>query len=134
MIIKKTTEEVINIYYGIENFIKKDVEMPRNFVWYLEENQEKLHSIVHRFEKLRDKKLEPLKEKGAFEQAENEQIKVKAEYVDEFLKIEAELQELLDIENEIDIKTVCKNDVPEKISNKDWNAIKFMCTDEEVVQ
>ena len=124
MIIKKTTEEVINIYYGIENFIKKDVEMPRNFVWYLEENQEKLHSIVHRFEKLRDKKLEPLKEKGAFEQAENEQIKVKAEYVDEFLKIEAELQELLDIENEIDIKTVCKNDVPEKISNKDCVQMK----------
>lgn len=125
------TKTIIELYNAVENFIQKDIELPVQFSWDLETNSETLKCIVEKFERNRSKILTPLQEKNAFENLDNNQIKVKAPYVKDFEQAMKKINEYLTVENEIEIKTVKKEDIPSSISVKDLRAIKFMISDTE---
>ena len=129
MKINMKTSEVIKIFEDISEFLKKDIALPKQMIWDLDENYENLHHIVDKFEKHRKKLIEPLNEKHAFEEIESNKIKVKEEFMEDFMKIDKEINEYLDTENELEIKTANKKDLPETFSFKDWKALKFMCID-----
>lgn len=131
MKIKMKTSEVIENFENITNFLKKDIALPKQMIWDLDENYETLHHIVDKFENRRNKIISPLNEKNAFEQLEDKTIKVKEEFTEEFIKANAEIEEYLNTENEIEIKTANKKDLPDTFSFKDWKALKFMCIDEK---
>lgn len=128
---KKTllTNEVLEIYFGIEEFVKKDINLPVQFAWDLEDNSNTLKAIVSKFEHHRDELLSSLKEKDAFEPLENNVFKVKKPYEEEFKKISQEIENYANTKNEIEIKTVCKDEIPDSISVKDLRALKFMICD-----
>lgn len=120
------TNEIINIYYALEEFIKKDVSLPTQFAWDLDDNIETLKNIVVKFEKYREKLLQPLNDKNAFEQLENGNIKVKGIYSKEFISVTEEINKYLDTVNEIEIKLIDKNSLPDTLSVKDLRALRFM--------
>lgn len=130
---KKTinTKTAIELYNAIEEFIQKDIDLPVQFAWDMETNSETLKHIVEKFERNRAKILTPLREKDAFEDIDNNQIKIKAPYVKEFEQAMKKINEYLTVENEIEIKTVKKEDIPSSISVKDLRAVKFMIADAE---
>lgn len=125
------TKTIIELYNAVENFIQKDIELPVQFSWDLETNSETLKCIVEKFERNRSKILTPLHEKNAFENLDNNQIKVKEPYIKEFEQAMKKINEYLTVENEIEIKMVKKDDIPSSISVKDLRAIKFMISDTE---
>ena len=127
MKINMTTSEVVDLFKNITDFLKKDMTLSRQFVWDLEDNYEIMKKIVDRFEKHRDELFSPLSEKNAFEVIEDGKVRVKNEYRDEFIKANNEAEEYLNTVNDIEIKTVDKNSVPDNLSVNDWRAIKFMC-------
>lgn len=123
------TGEVLERYSAIEEFIKKDISIPAQFAWNLEDNQERFKAVAERFEKHRQELLQPLQQKGAFKPTDDGRTVIKNEYIEEFNDICKKLDDFLLTENEFEIKTVPKNDVPEMISPKDLRAIKFMISD-----
>lgn len=125
------TRTAIELYNAIEEFIQKDIDLPVQFSWDMETNSETLKHIVEKFERNRSKILAPLQEKNAFENLDNNQIKVKAPYVKEFEEAMKKINEYLTVENEIEVKMVKKDDIPSSISVKDLRAIKFMISDAE---
>lgn len=125
------TKTIIELYNAVENFIQKDIELPVQFSWDLETNSETLKCIVEKFERNRSIILTPLQEKNAFENLDNNQIKVKEPYIKEFEQAMKKINEYLTVENEIEIKMVKKDDIPSSISVKDLRAIKFMISDTE---
>ena len=130
---KKTinTKTAIELYNAIEESIQTDFDLPVQFAWDMETNSETLKHIVEKFERNRAKILTPLREKDAFEDIDNNQIKIKAPYVKEFEQAMKKINEYLTVENEIEIKTVKKEDIPSSISVKDLRAVKFMIADAE---
>lgn len=126
---KFLTKNVLQIYSDLESFINKDIDLPIQFAWDLEDNAEKLKSIVEKFYRHRDKIMQPLLDKNIFEEINNNQIKVKKPYIKDFEKANEEINKYMETENELEIKTVSKNDIPKSISVKDLRAIKFMISE-----
>lgn len=125
------TREVVELFEDITEFLKKDVALPKQMIWDLDENYSNIKKIAERFEKHRTDLLKPLNEKKAFESLEDGKVRVKNEYIDEFMKADEEVNEYLDTENELEIRTASRKDVPDTLSYKDWKALKFMCVDEK---
>ena len=126
MKIKLKTQEVLEKYNLIEEFIKKDINIPVQFAWNLEDNQEKFKTVVDRFEKHRQELLQPLNDKGAFQPTDDNRMAVKNEYIKEFNEVTKKLNDYIMTDNELEIKTVSKDQIPDMISSKDLRAIRFM--------
>lgn len=129
MKIKMTTLEVIERYQVIEKMISEQESLPIELAWNLEDNQEEFKKVVEKFEKHRDKIMSPMNEKGAFIDCGDGKLKVKEEFRDEFLKLNDEINKLLTIVNEIEIKTCKKELLPQQIKVNNLRAIKFMIKD-----
>ncbi len=123
---KYKTTQVIEMFNALNEFINKDITLPANFAWIIDDNYEELKKVVLKFDKYREKLFKPLNEKDAFESNKENQIIVKTEYVDEFTKLTEEINSVLALDNELEIKIANRSDVPLMISNKDLRAIKFM--------
>lgn len=132
MKIKIKTSEVVEHFNDISNFFKKDIGLPKQVIWDLDENYESFHRIVDKFEKYRNKLIQPLNEKHAFEPSSEgkDKVIVKEEYIEEFMAMSKELEEYLETENEIEIKTINKKEIPDILSFNDWKALKFMCVND----
>ena len=98
------TKEAIELYNNLEEFIKKDIDLPAQCVWDMEDNSEALKKIVDKFNNMSNKMLQPLRDANAFTALDNGNVKVEKEYVDEFKKVNDELAKCLETDNEIDIK------------------------------
>lgn len=127
MKIKWTTNEVIEKYKEIEEFVQSDKEFPLELAWDLEENQEKFKAIVEKFERYRTGIIQKLQEHNVFEITEDNKTIVREEHIKEFQEANEKVDKLLAIENEIEISTYEKDKgLPNEMSVKDIRAIKFM--------
>lgn len=120
------TSQIIDMFNALNEFIDKDITLPVNLAWIIDDNYEELKKIILKFDNYREKLLKPLNEKNAFELKNDNQIIVKTEYVDEFNDISKKINSALALDNELEIKTANRSDIPTMISNKDLRAIKFM--------
>ena len=120
------TKEAIELYNNLEEFIKKDIDLPAQCVWDMEDNSEALKKVVDKFNNMSNKMLQPLRDANAFTALDNGNVKVEKEYVDEFKKVNDELSKFLETDNEIDIKMISKSDLPSTLSVKDIRALRFM--------
>ena len=120
------TKEAIELYNNLEEFIKKDIDLPAQCVWDMEDNSEALKKVVDKFNNMSNKMLQPLRDANAFTALDNGNVKVEKEYVDEFKKVNDELSKFLETDNEIDIKMISRSDLPYTLSVKDIRALKFM--------
>lgn len=125
-VIVMTTGEVVSTYEMLENFVSKDTTLPLQFAWDIEDNIESFKKIVLKFEKHKNDLLKPLNEKNAFQFIGDGKVKVSDECIPEFNSVTEKINELLNIENEVTIKTVSKENLPNSISNKDLRALRFM--------
>lgn len=123
---KYKTAQIIEMFNALNEFIDKDITLPVNLAWIIDDNYEELKKIVLKFDKYREKLLKPLNEKNAFESNNENQIIVKSEYIEEFTKLTEKINSTLTINNELEIKTANRSDIPSMISNKDLRALKFM--------
>lgn len=119
------TKEAIELYNNLEEFIKKDINLPAQCVWEIEDNSDILKGIVNKYKNISSKLLQPLKEKNAFEQ-NDERIMIKNEYIDEFNEINSSLEEYLDTDNEVTFKKIKRDALPTTLSVRDIRALKFM--------
>lgn len=127
MKIKWTTNEIIEKYKGIEEFVQSDKEIPLELAWNLEENQEEFKAIVEKFERYRADIIQKLREHNVFETTEDNKTIVREEHIKEFQEANEKVDKLLAIENEIEISTYEKDKgLPKEMSVKDIRAIKFM--------
>lgn len=127
MKIKWTTNEVIEKYKEIEEFVQSNKEIPLEFAWNLEENQEKFKAIVEKFERYRTDIIQKLQEHNVFEATKDNKTIVREEHIKEFQEANEKVDKLLAIENEIEISTYEKDKgLPKEMSVKDIRAIKFM--------
>lgn len=127
MKIKWTTNEIIEKYNEIEEFVQNDKEISLELAWNLEENQEKFKAIVEKFDRYRISIIQELQEHNVFEVTEDNKTIIKEECLKEFQKANEEIEKLLTIENEIEISTYEKDKgLPKEMSVKDIRAIKFM--------
>ena len=120
------TKEAIELYNNLEEFIKKDIDLPAQCVWDMEDNSEALKKVVDKFNNMSNKMLQPLRDANAFTALDNGNVKVEKEYVDEFKKVKDELSKFLETDNEIDIKMISRSDLPSTLSVKDIRALRFM--------
>lgn len=125
------TKEAIELYNNLEEFIKKDIDLPAQCVWDMEDNSEALKKVVDKFNNMSNKMLQPLRDANAFTALDNGNVKVEKEYVDEFKKVNDELSKFLETDNEIDIKMISKSDLPSTLSVKDIRALRFMVGKDE---
>ena len=125
------TKEAIELYNNLEEFIKKDIDLPAQCVWDMEDNSEKKKKVVDKFNNMSNKMLQPLRDANAFTALDNGNVKVEKEYVDEFKKVNDELSKFLETDNEIDIKMISKSDLPSTLSVKDIRALRFMVGKDE---
>lgn len=127
MKIKWTTNEIIEKYKEIEEFVQSDKEIPLELAWNLEENQEEFKAIVEKFERYRADIIQKLREHNVFETTEDNKTIVREEHIKEFQEANEKVDKLLAIENEIEISTYEKDKgLPKEMSVKDIRAIKFM--------
>ena len=127
MKIKWTTNEIIEKYKEIEEFVQSDKEIPLELAWNLEENQEEFKAIVEKFERYRADIIQKLQEHNVFETTEDNKTIVREEHIKEFQEANEKIDKLLAIENEIEISTYEKDKgLPKEMSVKDIRAIKFM--------
>lgn len=127
MKIKWTTNEIIEKYKEIEEFVQSDKEIPLELAWNLEENQEEFKAIVEKFERYRADIIQRLQEHNVFETTEDNKTIVREEHIKEFQEANEKVDKLLAIENEIEISTYEKDKgLPKEVSIKDIRAIKFM--------
>lgn len=127
MKIKWTTNEIIEKYKEIEEFVQSDKEIPLELAWNLEENQEEFKAIVEKFERYRADIIQKLQEHNVFETTEDNKTIVREEHMKEFQEANEKVDKLLAIENEIEISTYEKDKgLPKEMSVKDIRAIKFM--------
>lgn len=127
MKIKWTTNEIIEKYKEIEEFVQNDKEIPLELAWNLEENQEEFKAIVEKFERYRTDIIQKLQEYNVFETTEDNKTIVREEHIKEFQEANEKVDKLLAIENEIEISTYEKDKgLPKEMSVKDIRAIKFM--------
>ena len=120
------TKEAIELYNNLEEFNKKDIDLPAQCVWDMEDNSEALKKVVDKFNNMSNKMLQPLRDANAFTSLDNGNVKVEKEYVDEFKKVNDELSKFLETDNEIDIKMISRSDLPSTLSVKDIRALRFM--------
>lgn len=125
-----TTLEIIEKYRAIEKLISENENLPIELAWNLEDNQEKFRYIVNKFDTHREKIISPLKNKNAFIDNSDGTMTVKDEFKDEFLQLNDEIDKLLQIKNNIEIKTCKKEILPTQIKISNLRAIKFMIVDE----
>ena len=127
MKIKWTTNEIIEKYKEIEEFVQSDKEIPLELAWNLEENQEEFKAIVEKFERYRADIIQKLQEHNVFETTEDNKTIVREEHIKEFQEANEKVDKLLAIENEIEISTYEKDKgLPKEMSVKNIRAIKFM--------
>lgn len=127
MKIKWTTNEIIEKYKEIEEFVQSDKEIPLELAWNLEENQAEFKAIVEKFERYRADIIQKLQEHNVFETTEDNKTIVREEHIKEFQEANEKVDKLLAIENEIEISTYEKDKgLPKEVSIKDIRAIKFM--------
>ena len=127
MKIKWTTNEIIEKYKEIEEFVQSDKEIPLELAWNLEENQEEFKAIVEKFERHRADIIQKLQEHNVFETTADNKTIVREEHIKEFQEANEKVDKLLAIENEIEISTYEKDKgLPKEMSVKDIRAIKFM--------
>lgn len=127
MKIKWTTNEIIEKYKEIEEFVQSDKEIPLELAWNLEENQEEFKAIVEKFERYRADIIQKLQEHNVFETTEDNKTIVREEHIKEFQEANEKVDKLLAIENEIEISTYEKDKgLPKEVSIKGIRAIKFM--------
>ena len=127
MKIKWTTNEIIEKYKEIEEFVQSDKEIPLELAWNLEENQEEFKAIVEKFERYRADIIQKLQEHNVFETTEDNKTIVREEHIKEFQEANEKVDKLLAIENEVEISTYEKDKgLPKEMSVKDIRAIKFM--------
>lgn len=127
MKIKWTTNEIIEKYKEIEEFVQNDKEISLELAWDLEENQEKFKAIVEKFERYRTDIIQKLQEHNVFEETKDNKTIVREEHIKEFQEANEKVDKLLAIENEIEISTYEKDKgLPKEMSVKDIRAIKFM--------
>nr|DAF47482.1 MAG TPA: Protein of unknown function (DUF1617) [Phage sp. ctGns7] len=127
MKIKWTTNEIIEKYKEIEEFVQNDKEIPLELAWDLEENQEEFKAIVEKFERYRADIIQKLQEHNVFEITEDNKTIVREEHIKEFQEANEKVDKLLAIENEIEVSTYEKDKgLPKEMSVKDIRAIKFM--------
>ena len=127
MKIKWTTNEIIEKYKEIEEFVQNDKEIPLELAWDLEENQEEFKAIVEKIERYRTDIIQKLQEHNIFETTEDNKTIVREEHIKEFQEANEKVDKLLAIENEIEISTYEKDKgLPKEMSIKDIRAIKFM--------
>lgn len=127
MKIKWTTNEIIEKYKEIEEFVQSDKEIPLELAWNLEENQEEFKAIVEKFERYRADIIQKLQEHNVFEITEDNKTIVREEHIKEFQEANEKVDKLLAIENEIEVSTYEKDKgLPKEMSVKDIRAIKFM--------
>ena len=127
MKIKWTTNEIIEKYKEIEEFVQSDKEIPLELAWNLEENQDEFKAIVEKFERYRADIIQKLQEHNVFETTEDNKTIVREEHIKEFQEANEKVDKLLAIENEIEISTYEKDKgLPKEMSIKDIRAIKFM--------
>lgn len=127
MKIKWTTNEIIEKYKEIEEFVQNDKEIPLELAWDLEENQEEFKAIVEKFERYRADIIQKLQEHNVFEITEDNKTIVRKEHIKEFQEANEKVDKLLAIENEIEVSTYEKDKgLPKEMSVKDIRAIKFM--------
>ena len=127
MKIKWTTNEIIEKYKEIEEFVQSDKEIPLELAWNLEENQEEFKAIVEKFERYRADIIQKLQKHNVFETTEDNKTIVREEHIKEFQEANEKVDKLLAIENEIEISTYEKDKgLPKEMSVKDIRAIKFM--------
>ncbi len=121
------TGECVELYNRLGEFISKDIDLPLQMAWDLDDNYEALKKVNEKFEKKQAELLKPLQEKGAFEPVGDKgNFKVQPEYKDEFTAAMEKINGLLGTENEITIKKAKRDDLPGTISAKDLRALKFM--------
>lgn len=125
-----TTLEIIEKYRAIEKLISENENLPIELAWNLEDNQEKFRYIVNKFDTHREKIISPLKNKNAFIDNSDGTMTVKDEFKNEFLQLNDEIDKLLQIKNNIEIKTCKKEILPTQIKISNLRAIKFMIVDE----
>lgn len=125
-----TTLEIIEKYRAIEKLISENENLPIELAWNLEDNQEKFRYIVNKFDMHREKIISPLKNKNAFIDNSDGTMTVKDEFKNEFLQLNDEIDKLLQIKNNIEIKTCKKEILPTQIKISNLRAIKFMIVDE----
>ena len=125
-----TTLEIIEKYRAIEKLISENENLPIELAWNLEDNQEKFRYIVNKFDTHREKIISPLKNKNAFIDNSDGTMTVKDEFKNEFLQLNDEIDKLLQIKNNIEIKTCKREILPTQIKISNLRAIKFMIVDE----
>lgn len=130
MEVTMTTLEIIEKYRAIEKLISENENLPIELAWNLEDNQEKFRYIVNKFDTHREKIISPLKNKNAFIDNSDGTMTVKNEFKNEFLQLNDEIDKLLQIKNNIEIKTCKKEILPTQIKISNLRAIKFMIVDE----
>ncbi len=130
MEVTMTTLEIIEKYRAIEKLISENENLPIELAWNLEDNQEKFRYIVNKFDTHREKIISPLKNKNAFIDNSDGTMTVKDEFKNEFLQLNDEIDKLLQIKNNIEIKTCKKEILPTQIKISNLRAIKFMIVDE----
>ena len=130
MEVTMTTLEIIEKYRAIEKLISENENLPIELAWNLEDNQEKFRYIVNKFDTHREKIISPLKNNNAFIDNSDGTMTVKDEFKNEFLQLNDEIDKLLQIKNNIEIKTCKKEILPTQIKISNLRAIKFMIVDE----
>ena len=130
MEVTMTTLEIIEKYKKKKKLISENENLPIELAWNLEDNQEKFRYIVNKFDTHREKIISPLKNKNAFIDNSDGTMTVKDEFKNEFLQLNDEIDKLLQIKNNIEIKTCKKEILPTQIKISNLRAIKFMIVDE----
>ena len=133
MNIKYTTSEVLVLYNNLDKFCKKDIKLPMKLAWVIEDNSDAMKEVVSKFEKFKANEYGKLVAAGAFEPAEEPGMsKIKPEFEDSLNESNRKLEALLNIDNEINIKFIKRDEVPEELTMSDLRALKFMIETEEV--
>lgn len=120
------TQEVIDAYKALNDYVKKDIQLSTQLAWDIEDNIEAFGKIVDRFERHRSELIQPLIEKKAIIPVNDNQVKVEEGYEEEVTTAFNKINEYLGVENTIEIKTITKKDIPETASVKDIRALKIM--------
>lgn len=127
MKVKYKTREIIDMYKALDEFSKKDIEMPSVLAWNIYDNIIALKQVFDKFIVFRDSAFEELNSLNAFENPDkNGFMKVKKEFEGELKSVNARLEEYLEIENEIEIIKVDRDELPKVLTLKDIKALRFM--------
>ena len=127
MKMKYKTKEIIDMYNALDEFSKKDIEMPSVLAWNIYDNIITLKQVFDKFVLFRSNAFENLNNLNAFEAPDkNGFMKVKKEFENDLKTANARIEEYLEIDNEIDIIKINREDLPKVLTLKDIKALHFM--------